>query len=270
MTNTETKQGMNEMLNELMLEKHITLSDVYHCAEQHMDEINGMMRIFEHESNKDQRLVLELFGLLAQDQSETVIDFYSRAYNLPPIRLDSSKEDLELLLTAGLYNPSFFSFALSLFENIKSKLIQLEPGSDKEKPPIIPFPTKKPDRVIVAVAQEKAALKPAAASTKFVSFFDKLLDCEGIRGRLFFLGNNQHDVRLEFIFDKPQKTIPCKLQVCITTQCDGKKHPPITIPGEGGDVIDGEIDTISSDQIKGINYSGGFDYSVTAILQNVP
>jgi hypothetical protein len=266
MTDSITKQYADKLLYTLLIRNHITHSDVDYYVQWHRDEIDGMIRIFDHENDKDQRLTLELLGILAGDQREKVIGFYSKTYNLPPIQLDFPKEDIKLLLTACWDDPAFFYFALSVCEDIKLKLNQLEPDTGKEEPLIISFPTK--GRVIVDT--EKAALKPAADNTKLVSFFVKSLDCEGIHGKLVFYSINQLDVILEFIFDKPQKNLPYKLQVHITTQCDGTKHPPITIPGEGKNIKDGEIASITSKPTSGINYSGGFDYSVTAILQDTP
>ena len=121
MTNVKTWQKTNDILYKSLLDNRITHADVDLCVMQRLDEIDSIMNIFDHKTTRDCQLVFELMGLLAQDQREEVMAFHDRQYNFS-IRPDFSRDDVVLLLTSCLYNPAFFSFALSICECIKSRI----------------------------------------------------------------------------------------------------------------------------------------------------
>jgi hypothetical protein len=250
MTNTITKQDRDELLNALMLENHITFDDVYNCAEQNMSGIKEMMSIFDHKNDRDRRLSMELIGLLSQSQGDRVITFYSGEYypsvNIKNLYKNFSKDDVKLLITACMYNPAFFSYALRLCERIKSTF---DVRQNTQIPPL--YRKVKPEPIY----------KLAATGTidDFIEFFTEFIDYKSASGTLRFMGNDQQEVYIEYIFDRFQDEIPFKLEFYFKTAHDNKEHP-IIIPAEERYQVenhDGKIVAIRSDIESDIDYSKG-------------
>jgi len=209
MTNTIIKKEMDELLNELMLENHITLKDVYDCAEQHMNEIEAMMGIFDHKNDNDRRLALELIGILSQAQRDKILDFYRNEFKLSG-KPGYNKDDVKLLLTACLYNTVFFSFAISICSDIKSRL---------DSTNIIQFPVR---GKLFLCSQVK---RNAAAGEGFEEFYCEPQTCNGISGNIHFMGNDQKQVYIDFIFDKPLESVPFDgIEYAFKTSHDHKEH----------------------------------------------
>ena len=120
MLNYMTKQKADELLIDLIRENSISLNDISNCAKQHKKEINSMMKIFDHSEDRDNQLALGLLGLIAKERANTVIEYYCKEFKLPNRFKELSKEDITLLFTSCLYNPSFYLFALSTCEDVKS------------------------------------------------------------------------------------------------------------------------------------------------------
>ena len=251
MANNVNKLNKDRLLINLMLTNHITLSDAYHCAEQQMDRINNMMDIFEHDNDEDkQRLVLELLGLLAQDKRSEVISYYSKEYDFD-VKPDSNAEDVKLLLSACIYNPSFFSFALSICEFVRSKLSAAKPIAEGVN--VIPF--RKP------IFQDHLPVFNAASPEGFKIFIEKPMDIDNnISGTFYFMGNTYKQVILEFVFNEAQEKIPFELEFCFTAK-DGGEEKRIIInlpkPGENSMIIG-----IRSDLEKNIDFAGGLNYTI--------
>jgi len=130
MTEIADKRNIDGMLNDLMLENHITIKDVCNCAEEHKPKFKNMMNIFDLENERDQRLSLMLLHLLSRERGEEVTAYYCREHQLS-VNIGNRIEnfpwnDVNLLLTACLYNPAFFFFALDLCEKIQIYLGQRE------------------------------------------------------------------------------------------------------------------------------------------------
>jgi len=243
MSNAVIKQEMDELLNELMLENHITLKDAYDCAEHHMNEIEGMMVIFDHKNDNDQRLALELIGILSQAQRDKIVDFYKNEFNLS-CKPAFNKENVKLLLTACLYNTVFFSFALSICEDIKERI-------DSKKTVRLPVHR-------IKLSLSSPVLRDAAAGEGFDEYFHEQQTYNGFSGILYFMGNDQKQVYIEFKFDKPLDSVPFdEIEYSFKTSHDHKEHFIVA------NRLLGTIDTgfmgIRSGIENNINYSDGIE-----------
>jgi len=284
MIKTILSQYASELLYNLMLKNHITDNLLKNYAKLHMGEIMDMMDIFEHESERDRRLALTLFSLLGQDQGKEVVGFYSREYNLSD-NLDFDREDVLLLLTACKMNPAFFSYALSVCEDIKSELasandkkfseeenaqmeyqiVEMEPSIEEEKTQVkykiieltFFFPIEEPNAA-------------APADDDYKEFFSKSITYKDFNGTLHFMGDTDKRVYLEFVFDKYQKKIPFELELCFTTTRDHKEHV-IVIPSYNP-LRDEETNftAIRSDEARDIDYSGGIEPNYKISLKLLP
>ena len=258
MTNAILTQEEGELLNDIMLENNIHLKDVYTCAEQHWDEIQGMMNIFYNKKEiRNQRLILTLLGLIAQEQSDKVIAFYSEVYDIS-IKPDFSKEDIKLILTACVYNHAFFLFALNLCERIESKL------EDEAVIPNTIIVREENGYIIIEITFfrliEGYKASAAPADDDFKEFFSEPIIYKDIKGTLHFKGDTEKRVYLEFVFDKYYKKIPFELKLCFTTTRDHKEHV-IVIPADKP-LSDKETNFTairSGKPTRDIDYSGGIE-----------
>jgi len=258
MTGTVAKLDTDELLNELMLENHITLKDVYTCAERHKNEIMEMMDIFEHENDDDRRLSLELLGLLAQDQGDKVMEFYHEEYGFAqskPLCGNFPREDVELLLAACLYNPTLLSFALSVSEDIKSRLaVRL----DEEPETVEASANAASGYVIIWTFRFPDRMKRSLGSTPgFKEFFNKHISHNNIDGELKLMENSHNQVYLEFEFAKPQDTINFELEFCFTTTIDSKDHRILVNKRSGNEVMG--FTSISSGTVDGVDCTDGIE-----------
>ena len=219
MADTIAAQNADKFLDELMLENHITVNDVYTCFERHKNEIWGMTNIFKHKDADAQRLSLESLGLMGQDQGNKVMEFYCREYGWSQPKFTCGnfpRGDVVLLLTACFYNPAFFSFALSVSEDIKSRLTVGVPkviiGSRNNK------------RTFIKKSEHSVILETADSPRWEKVFDEKAIYCDNIGGNFEFMGRAGKEAQIRFIFDEPQATIPFELEICFTTICDQKEH----------------------------------------------
>lgn len=269
MIDTAMKQDEYEMLDALMLENNISLRELYYFAEQHMDKINEITDIFGHKTDRARRFVLELLGLLGRDRGDEIMARYAREFDFPPpeyLHGNFPREDVELLLAACLYNPSFLYFAQSIYGDVEEEL----EGEVKDKQP--PFKRRSP-RILKTLKVKFGGLY---ADVKGLQPFHKeSLDINGICGTLYFEKNEQHDAKFVFQFEKAQETVPFELEVYFITKHDHEPHP-VSIPADEIHTIKGkkgEIAAIQSDLKQGIDYSEGIEgdyYTVKAIQPDTP
>jgi len=293
MINKLTKQDTDDLIINLMMKHHITLKDVDNCAKKHWSKIKEMMGIFDHKTYKDQQLTLNLLTLLTQEQSNKFVDFYSREYNLS-LKTDLSIEDVKLLLTACLYNPTFFSYSLRLCERIKSRLdvkadvlpcaeaaVRKKNKSKFEIKTDIPNTKNEDikaeykifkshnqiDFVFPKPIEEKSVATPA--DDGYEEFFKKTITYKEHSGTLVFWGDKYNRVYLEFCFDKCIKKVPFELELCFTTTHDQKQHTIRAYKPRKD--MDGNITAISSeDEYRDIDYSGGIDANYKVSLKLLP
>jgi len=147
MINTTINIEAEFLLKELMFNNNVTLKDIYNCKEQHGKEIKEMMNIFNHNNDRDQRLSLEVIYLLSKESGSDFMDYYGKEYSLSQmenIKKSFPKEDIELIITAFFYNSMFYSFSMSICEEIdamyndeKERIIQFSPNRILTPKPIL-------------------------------------------------------------------------------------------------------------------------------------
>jgi hypothetical protein len=231
-------QLTDNLLHDLLIETRITHIDIAMCAMQHMSRINHMIDIFDHKTDKDRQLVLELIGLIAQEQRDDAIKFYKKTYKFSE-NPASDRDDEVLLITACLHNPPFFSFAQSVCEDIKAEV------------------RKSSANVIYHYFQKSEIPESiAAAEPGFYTFHELKVNLGDIHGTLHFKKDDLDNLQLELIFDESQEFIPSELQVHFTTKRDGEPHE-IDISKLSIKDDEHRIISISSELISGIDHMGG-------------
>jgi len=240
MTTMETKEYENKLLNKLLLDNDVSENLVNTYAKLHMYKIREMMDIFDHKEISDQRLAFALFNILDKDHGDEIAEFYRCEYKLNA-NLDYTFEDILLLLATCKKNSAFFSFALSVCERIKAELKITYLRIDRYKDP---------------------QLEHAAAASKnenFREFFkESISPYNGIGGTFRFMGDKEKNIYLEFVFDKPQETIPFEVELFFVTTRDHKEQPLIIAKNPVRDE-DRKNVAIRSDLKEGIDYSGGIE-----------
>ena len=113
-------------LDTLLLRHHVTLTAVYDCAVAQLDNLNNMEHIFDLENEKDAKLLVTIPVLLfTNKEAKSIIDYFKNEERENKL-LQSAKPDLEkykvLLLSAFVYNPSFFSMAWNWCAYIQEKV----------------------------------------------------------------------------------------------------------------------------------------------------
>lgn len=299
MTDLISKQEVNKLLNDILIENRITYKEVYDCAKWRRKEIMNMMSIFDRKNDRDIRLSLEILCLLAQTQGDKVLDLYGNEYGFTSIVEDLHKnipkEDKILLLTACMYNPLFQSFTVGFCEDIKLLLdvkkdvpdteditqreYEVEEITQKEYEngivTIIIFTFNRPIKLI-----EHDDATPASDDGNGV--FENILIKEikysnptyTIEGTLFLKGKGGKEKRayLEFVINDRKKIdkerIPFELKFCFKPTHDSPKE--IIADNPRKDKTGKIIIAINSGIINNIDFSGGIEAKSKLHLRLLP
>jgi len=260
------KQDANELLDEVLLENRVPLKDIYNCAKQNFDELEKMMDIFEHKNDRDWHLCLGSVGLLARDQSDRVMSYYCRAFNLDQAKYlcgNIPREDVVLLLTACVYNPVFFSFALDASEDIQNRLA-VEDERRREFN-IVEMPGYSADgrKAFVALQSRNREWRNAASKDGWKEYFSKDIFCDKFSGKFEFFGNHHKQVYIKFwpAEDKVQENIPYEIEFCFTTTRDPNKMPHRILADMHGRERGRKY--IYSLPVDGVDYEGGIEANYT-------
>ena len=267
MSITITNQHIDDRIYDLLLENNITHLDVDLCAMRHMDKINDMMSIFDHKTPRDRQLVLGLLGLIAQEEHrDATINFYKETYGFTE-NPASDRDGIVLLLTACLYNPAFFSFAMSVCEDIEAELAAIPVTERRDiktssikvirSPHIINTNYKIPAEALAADSTEEKG---------FEDIYKYSINHENIRGTLFYMKDDLKNFQLRIHFTELQDPIPFVLEVHFTTINDGEKHTiPMLIDGGVKDTEE-RIIHIQSGVYDNINYTGGIEGTEVKVI----
>jgi len=265
MINEITELDNNEKLSKLMLEHHVTLGDMYFCATLNMSKIKNMINIFKLESSRDQQLVLKLLSLLAKNQDKRIVNCYREEYGMPIIDINLPKEDIELLLTACLYNSSFFDYALDVCERREAMLPVRESIIDilvKLASKALNKVDEITNEIIEVISSPNRIYAPSLAAPQSEGFKEYKIDFPDISDIIYLKWNKQKQVYLEIIFDEPKNSIsPFELTFCFTTTSDKKSHT-IKIPFDKKPIKDietGLFTLIRSGKEEGIDCSEGLE-----------
>jgi hypothetical protein len=237
-------------IDDLLIKHSVSLRTVYDFAEQHGEELRKAGEIFELKSERDKKLCLSLFKLLAGKSAKKMSAYYCRRYG---IEKGPDKEFFEenklFLITAFIENPAFFNMSWNLCGIIQTRLslkkapVTIKKTADDEE--WLPF--------------GNMGFAFAASSGSFLeTIFSESIDTNGIKGRLQVMANNENesgDVQFVFAFDEYSSRPPYFLVIRFKT-VDGKSH---TIKLDTYDSNEhSKTLIIQSELQRGIKYSGGF------------
>ena len=246
-----------QFINSIMEENDISLKSVCECMENNKTEINNMNTIFNSEDEISVQRRMVLLSLISRNQARENLDFYKEVKNINKELNDSDIDQYKvLMITALMSNTLFYVSACNWCGLIRREINKQQKMSEKaqqqkKRPPVIyRFPEPKYDAL-------------AAATTGFTVFHQTPLNYEDINGTLYFKGNDQNEVFLEFEHEQHHETIPFDLEICFTTRHDLNEHK-IVIPADsrvkGTNIYNSHIesDVYYSEGIKG-------EYTVTVI-----
>ena len=259
-------QHLDAVLYDFLFKYRITHRDVDLCKLLHMGEISNTMNIPDHKTLVDQQLFAKLLGLLAGDQCERVMDFYSMEHNFL-VDKNISREDEVLLFTACLEYPAFFSFALSVCEDIELELHKPVMREGEAKPYTIEKIKVNgkscPSYTFGMPVHKRAADGEDKDLTIFLEQTITYKDSSGIEkdlGTLKIKTNNQNKARFEFSYKKFWYRIPYELELRFTTKND-KKECTIDIladPKFCDQNREENITIMKTDYISDIDFAKGF------------
>ena len=204
MDGVSKKQHAENLLIGLLIKNGITNMELKWYARQHLDEIDGIMSIFNKSNDREQRLFLTMHSLIAQDQSKKFLAYCQKEFKTVVIP-DFNKEDIILLLTAFRHNPVFYSAAFTLCEDLKEGF-KIADRQDK-KNNITKYP-------LLNIKSPKISLAANAETSKI---FIHEIDHDGICGKLYIEMDEQNYFQFIFEFDEYQAAIPFGLKVCFST-----------------------------------------------------
>jgi hypothetical protein len=110
----EDRNETADFLNTLRLENRVTFKAIYACEREHRDEIQSMDTIFRLESEEDMRRCLAIPQILDPENADTLVDYFCSKHRDNQF-ISAAKSHPAgykvLLLTAFIFNPSFFAMA---------------------------------------------------------------------------------------------------------------------------------------------------------------
>jgi hypothetical protein len=246
----------NDLIDRLLLKHRISLRTVSDFADKHMGELMRAEKIFELKEEGDQKLCLAIFRLLSEKQAEAISASFCSLCHIA----DSSTDELFFernrlfLLSAFIYNPSFFAMSWNLCGIMRSHLTaQAESSIDGQEQKngaarLIPFQRT---MHVLAASSADEALREIWSETVYL---------DGISGRLRILANDKDDAGLmqfRFRFSAYHPEPPFYLRVFYTTNSDSGEHvvelSTVAVNNSGK----GEL-VIASELQRGIRYSEGF------------
>ena len=252
------EKGLNagfEFIDELLLSHRVSLLALSDFADTHMEDLQQAENIFDLKEEKDEKLCLALFRLMAGKYASAISEKFCNKYHLALSSVDDLffEKNKLFLLAAFVYNPSFFTLSWNLCGIIRSELA-FEAESQKE--------TEEPERsevITVVFLRPILALAASGADETLEEIWSEDIDLDGIQGKLRILANNKDDaglVEFRFKFIEYHSEPPYYLLVRYTTQSDGIEHTAELNTIAVNSSKKRELVIVSAVQ-EGIRYSGG-------------
>ena len=246
--NLTPQETRTQFVNSIMMENNVSQKSIRKCLEESSDELDSMDQIFDSNDKISVIKRMVLLSLISRINAWENVDYYLKANNI-----NSSDDEIDkykvLIITALKANATFYVDASHWCQAIRWEVEQEVKVKPYPQPrfPILRFKTKDDS--------------DAAGGTVFAEFYKESITYNDIHGTLFFKGNDQNEVRLEFLFEKFHEPFPFELEVRFTTKYDHKEHI-ITIPADSA--MEGD-DPIKSEIISNVYHKDGIEgeYTVT-------
>jgi len=255
-----------DFIDELLLKHRVSLLALSDFADVHMDDLQRAERIFDLKEERDGKLCLALFRLLAGKHEAAISESFCNRYNLDTSLDDFSFEKNKLfLLAAFVYNPSFFAMSWNLCGIIRCELAlrkELQEETPKQETGSV-FSIVPKRRINIGVD----VLAASSAGEEMEEIWSGNIAEEGICGKLRISANNKDDageVYFAFEFKEYSPGLPFFLQVRYTTSIDRIEHiAKLTIEHNSARK---KVLIISSEPQRGIRYGGGITITDIEVL----
>jgi len=250
-----------QFLNSIMNENRVSLKAVYECMSENGDTIDNMDSIFDSEDEVSMRKCMVLLHIISRDQAQENLSYFFGVEKAGTDSIGSYIDQYKvLMITALMFNTLFYVSACNW-----CGLIQREVKILKKQGRGTPFSAHDTWTKIIRFPEPRHDAV-AAARLGFSSFHEIPLSCDDTQGRLYFKGNDQQEVILEFRFEKiPPEAVPFELEVCFTTKHDQKEH---TVVISADSYIEG-TNIIKSGIISDIYYSDGISGEYTVKVKQL-
>jgi len=265
-------------LNAIMEEHHVSKKSINECKQEREDDIYSMDQIFNSDDEMSVRIRMVLLSLISRNHRNENMDYYQKVKNIN-IKNEDFEADIAkytiLIITALMFNETFYVRACNWCGLIRREVGKMGKGLERGKTDTRIHPPKQKYGVGRMVTRLKSGKtyppihlpEPkndalAAATAGFKIFHQEYITQNDIRGTLYFMGNDQDEIFLEFKFEKYQEPFPFELKVHFRTKGDPEEH---IIPIPANNAMEGN-NTIKS-EIKDAYYKDGIVGEYTVILK---
>jgi len=244
-------------LDTLLLRHKVTITAVYNCAAINFSCLCDMEKIFDLKTAEDIKLLVTIPELFfTKTEAQSIIAYFLEEEKSSEF-LAAAEPDLEkykiLLLSAFVYNPSFFSMAWNWCVFIQGKIRK---GQPKPKLELVKNEknSRRPDGSTIWELDRRIDRKVAASAGN--RQFGEAVPLEGIGELYQFVEEVEGRYYFQFALavTSEQLSRPFVLEVEFTTMKDGKNHK-IKIE----DNPDEPEQTIWSSRVEDVDVSRGIE-----------
>jgi hypothetical protein len=255
-----------ELVDQLLIKHKISLLDAADFANEHIKELEQAKNIFDLKEERDEKLCLALFRLMAGKYAADISKSFCERYNITDSSVDEIffEKNKLFLIAAFIYNPSFFAMSWNLCGIIMSQLAyQAEMQEDVQK--------QETGKVIVVDFQQNIEILSASRADEVLQpIWSEDIDRDGIQGELQIRVNNKDNagmVQFRFKFKEYHSEPPYYLRVHYKTNNDNIEHTAelnvITVNN-----ADNRELIIASARQDSVRYEGGLTITSLEVQKN--
>ena len=221
-------------INDLLVQNNVSLKKIYDCSVKQKETISQIKKIFDSKTYNDYLLTMTVLRVIEGNKAENIIGYFKKDCGIDYNPDDKYFDDNKILvLTAFIFNPSFFSMAVNMHglimhelqrQNSSAALLSEKLNDLKEKVSDLVSKEKYVNLNIPAFQ-----LNYISASTSNHGLIEIMrkdnIDLGGIKGTLIINGSEKNKIiQFKFEFPRPNRTFPFNLEISYTTKADNKKH----------------------------------------------
>jgi hypothetical protein len=256
----------NEFIDRLLLKYHISLRAVSDFTEGHREDLQQAGNIFDLKEGRDKKLCLAVFRLLSEKHAEDISESFCSRYNIDDTSVDDLffEQNKLFLLSAFIYNPSFFAMSWNLCGIIQSQLaFQAKPQGATDKPQIAAGKVIRFPRTVVPLAA-------SGAEEELQEIWTESIKQENVFGKLRIFANNKDGagkVLFRFRFHEYRSEPPFYLLVHYISNGDNSEHTAELNIIAVNNNRKAEL-VIASEPEKGVRYGDGLTITSLEILRH--
>jgi len=208
-------------IDELLLKHRISLRTLGDYAEKHMEDLEKAESIFDLKNEREIKLCLALFRLMAGKYAAAIGESFCGRYHITDSPVDDIffEQNKLFLIAAFVYNPSFFAMSWNLCGIIRSELafakeLQVISWENIKQFPRFHVPA------VNAASSADGVLREIASK-------DIVIEKEGVFGKLGILANNRDTtgiIQFRFKFNEFTNRPPYYLRVRYTCVSDNTER----------------------------------------------